>query len=133
MDFGVKKRKKSIVINITSMVDVLLILLIFVLVTTTFIEQPALNIELPDAKSSTMNNVQELTVTLTKEGEIYLNDELIERDMLNIALRNKVKSGLPVMLKADRKVEYGLVIEVMDILKGLGVDKLITLTSQNTV
>lgn len=131
MEFREKKTKESLGINITSLVDILFILLIFVLVSTTFLEQPALNIELPKAKSAGLENVQELTVSISKTGQIYLNNQPVDIKRLGTLLQVEIKKDekMPVVLRADKDVPYGLVIEVMDIMRGVGVKKLVALTS----
>jgi len=129
MEFSVKKQKKSIVINITSLVDVLFILLIFVLVSTTFLEQPALQIELPQAKSAALERIEQIVITISDDGTIYFNEEVIEKGELMMLLQEQLRDDLPVVLKADKKVQYGLVIEVMDVLHQVGVKKLVALTS----
>lgn len=131
MEFKEKKEKESLGINITSLVDILFILLIFVLVSTTFLEQPALNIELPKAKSAGLESVQELVVSISKAGQIYLNNQVVDIKGLGYLLGLEIKKDekIPVVLRADKDVPYGLVIEVMDIMRGVGVKKLVALTS----
>ena len=128
MDFVNRRSKKSIVINITSLVDVILIILIFVLASTTFLEQPALNIELPHAESSGLQRVEELVITISKTGVIYFNKQQVTKDQLLGNLEANINTDLPVVLKADKGVAYGLVIEVMDILNRAGIKKIVALT-----
>lgn len=131
MEFKNKKGKESVGINITSLVDILFILIIFLLVSTTFLEQPALNIELPKAKSAGLENVQEVVVSVSKTGQVYLNNQPVDIKRLGTLLQVEIKKDekMPVVLRADKDVPYGLVIEVMDIMRGVGVKKLVALTS----
>lgn len=131
MEFREKKEKESLSINITSLVDILFILLIFVLVSTTFLEQPALKIELPKAKSAGLENIQELAVSISKGGEIYFNNRTVNKKELEYGLQLEMKKDtkIPVVLRADKDVPYGLVIEIMDIMRSAGVKKLVALTS----
>lgn len=131
MEFREKEDKAALGINITSLVDILFILLIFVLVSTTFLEQPALNIELPKARSAGLENVQEIVVSISKTGEIYINNQLISKERLGNLLQVETKKDekMPVVLRADKDVPYGLVIEIMDIMRSVGVKRLIALTS----
>lgn len=130
MEFRNNKKKDSIGINITSLVDILFILIIFLLASTTFLEQPALNIELPKAKSAGLTNVQEFVVSISKKGEIYLNNKVVSTKSLGRLLEAEMKKDekKSIILKADKDVNYGLVIEVMDILRGAGVKKLVAMT-----
>lgn len=131
MEFKNKKGKESVGINITSLVDILFILIIFLLVSTTFLEQPALNIELPKAKSAGLENVQEVVVSISKTGQVYLNNQPVDIKRLGTLLQVEIRKDekVPVVLRADKDVPYGLVIEVMDIMRGVGVKKLVALTS----
>ena len=132
MDFTSKKNGKTIGISITSLVDVLFIILIFVLVSTTFLEQPALNIELPKAKTSGLHRVEELVISISNNNEIFLNEKIVQRNKLQKLLKeflSKKGEDVPVILKADKKVDYGVVIEVMDIVRIVGIKKIVALTS----
>lgn len=131
MEFRDKKEKESLGINITSLVDILFILIIFILVSTTFLEQPALNIELPKARSAGLEDVQEFVVSISKDGKMFLNNRPIDKRKLEYLLQSELKKdkNLPVVLRADKDVSYGLVIEVMDIMRNVGVKKLVALTS----
>lgn len=131
MEFRDKKEKESLGINITSLVDVLFILLIFVLVSTTFLEQPALNIELPKAKSAGLEDIREFVISISKNGKIFFNNQPINKKRLEYLLHTELKKDQqqPVVLKADKVVPYGLIIEIMDIMRGAGVKKLVALTS----
>ncbi len=113
--------------NITSLIDVLFLLLIFLMVSTTFLEQPGIKLELPDAQSAAVVEQKEFTLFLDSKGEIYLNDKKISID----DLEGKITTALPemkggsIILKADRDVTHGLVVQIMDIVKKSGVKKLI--------
>lgn len=130
MNFTESKGKDSIGISLTPMVDVLFILLIFVLVSTTFLEQPALNIELPNAKSAGLERIEEIVISVSKDNEIYFNQKIVEKEDLPQMLKEEMMKNqeMPVIFKADKEVSYGLVIEVMDIMRGVGVKKLVALT-----
>lgn len=129
MEFKEKKEKNPLGINITSLVDILFILLIFVLVSTTFLEQPALDIELPKAKSAGLEDMKETVVSITKSGALYVNNQMISKERLAGVLQMRKDQDEPVVLKADKDVPYGLVIEIMDIMRTSGVKRLVALTS----
>lgn len=125
-----KARKKSLILNITSLIDVLFLLLIFFLVSTTFLSQPAIKLELPEAKYSEVVRQESLVLYIDREGKLFLNDEPIEVQLLAEAITQKKSASdeQGVVIKADSRVSHGAVIEVMDILKGIGVKKLIVST-----
>lgn len=128
MRFRTSNRKKGkVLINITSLIDVLFLLLIFLMVSSTFLEQPGIQLELPRAKSSVLVEQKEFTLFVNKDGHIFLNDSEIKIDELESKLKNAIpemKDG-SLILKADKDVNYGLVVRVMDGVKNSGVKRLI--------
>lgn len=125
-----KEKKKSLVLNITSLIDVLFLLLIFFMISTTFLSQPAIKLELPKAANADVVRHRPLVVYVDNRGAIYLNDEPMEPELLGRAVAQKMteSNDRSVVLKADARVSHGQVIEVMDILKGAGVKKLVVST-----
>jgi biopolymer transport protein ExbD len=124
------RRKRSLVLNVTSLIDVLFLLLIFFMISTTFLSQPAIQLELPKAKHAEEVRQTPLVVHVDRDGRVFLNDEPIELPLLGEALRRRMAGDLEksVVLKADSRVMHGKVVEVMDILKGAGVKKLVEST-----
>ncbi len=128
MRFKLGARKKGrALINITSLIDVLFLLLIFLMVSSTFLEQPGIQLELPEAKSSVLVEQKEFTLFVNRNGTLFLNDSEISLE----GLETRIREALPGMkdrfliLKADKDVNYGLVVEVMDAVKNSGLKKLI--------
>jgi biopolymer transport protein ExbD len=125
-----KQNKRSLILNVTSLIDVLFLLLIFFIVSTTFLSQPAIKLELPKAKNADVVRQQALVLYIDRNGRVFLNDEPIELPLLSEALKQKLGNtkDQSVVLKADARVSHGAVIEVMDIIKGVGVKKLVVST-----
>ncbi|MDP8213782.1 MAG: biopolymer transporter ExbD [Candidatus Euphemobacter frigidus] len=126
-----RERKRSkIVINITSLIDVIFLLLIFFLVTSTFSEQPALKIDLPRATTSGSGHTEDLVLAVTRKGNLYLDQKPVARgDLLGLlAEAARRKSEPSLVLKADREVSYGLIVELMDISRRAGLEKILALT-----
>jgi biopolymer transport protein ExbD len=121
------RQKRKVLINITSLIDVLFLLLIFLMVSSTFLEQPGIRLELPEAKSAVLLEQKDYILSINREGKMFLNKEAVTSDRLE----EKVKAALPQMkdsaliLKADKDVSHGLVVRVMDIVKRSGVKKLV--------
>jgi biopolymer transport protein ExbD len=124
------KNKRKVIINITSLIDVLFLLLIFFMVSSTFIEQPGMKLELPETKSSSPEKIKNLILVINSSGEITLNGEHI----LLEDIEKKFKILLPsleektLILKADKKVSHGIVVKVMDVAKLSGLDKIVIAT-----
>jgi biopolymer transport protein ExbD len=120
-------KKRKVLLNITSMIDVLFLLLIFFMVSTTFLEQPGIKLELPHAQSAVIAEQKDYTLFVDKSGKMFLNEEEVFTENLG----DKIKGKLPDMkeasliLKADQDVSHGIVVRVMDIAKQSGVKKLI--------
>ena len=127
MKFAVKKRRAPSII-IVSLVDVLTILLIFFVVSTTFKrDQPEVQINLPDAKTATKTpaELEHTIVTVDQNDQIKLDGRAIGVDELENAVRDLPetrKSSLA--LQADKKASFGIIVKVMDALKLAGVKNL---------
>jgi biopolymer transport protein ExbD len=126
MQFRSRPRRK-VFLNITSLIDVLFLLLIFLMVSTTFLEQPGIKLELPEAQSAPIIEQKGFTLFVNKAGTIFLNDTEIAIEDLEA----KIKEVLPkmkkstIILKADQDLSHGLVVRLMDIVKKSGVKKLV--------
>lgn len=121
------RRKRNVLINITSLIDVLFLLLIFFMVSSTFLEQPGIKLELPFAESAVVVEQKDYVLFVNKQDKMFLNDKEVNLE----ELEGKIKAALPEMkdaalvLKADQDVTHGFVVKVMDIAKRSGVRKLI--------
>ncbi|HSG29599.1 MAG TPA: biopolymer transporter ExbD, partial [Candidatus Krumholzibacterium sp.] len=108
------------------------LLLIFFMVTSTFLEQPGMKLELPSARSAEINETQRLVLFVGPDGEIILGDRVIPIDSLETAMIDAAaaSSDSTLVLKADRTVQHGTVIRVMDIAKRAGLKKLVVGTKE---
>ena len=135
MQFASRQRKKA-VINIISLVDVVFLLLIFFTVSANFMNQPALKIDLPEAEAGPKENeaTKSLIVYVTSQGELFLGDQPINIDDLPNIISNSLKEGNPpsMVIKADKEVIHGRVIEVMDIARRNGIEAVTVGTQSRT-
>jgi biopolymer transport protein ExbD len=110
---------------IVSLIDIFAILLIFVIVTTTFKRvQPEVTIKLPESKSAVASSKNESAVILSvkETGEIFLDSQKVTLAELTTGVQKLVEKGTPnLAMKADDKVTYQLLIDVLDALKKAGV------------
>ena len=125
-----RTKKRSVIINLTSLIDVLFLLLIFFMVSTTFVSQPAISLQLPTAEHSEAARQTPIVVHVDANGKVFLNDEPIELALLEQALLSRLadQTEKAVVLKADSRVSHGVVIHVLDLIKGAGVQKLVVAT-----
>ncbi|MBW1917843.1 MAG: protein TolR [Deltaproteobacteria bacterium] len=113
-------------INVTPLVDVMLVLLIIFMVTAPMMTQ-GVDVNLPQTTAGPLEAKKPpVIVSITPGGEIYINEQRGELATLGaaIAQEEKLHGPGPVYLKADRTVPYGLVVQVMGRLKAAGVEKL---------
>lgn len=113
-------------INVTPLVDVMLVLLVIFMVTAPIIQQ-GVQVNLPAARSSAIPGSEEhLVVTVAKNGKIYLNDNLMTLDQLGGKLRAIAKNqpDKQVYLRADQDVRYGLVMKTIAEIKQSGIERL---------
>jgi biopolymer transport protein ExbD len=134
MEFRKSKRNsRSVFVNVTSFIDVLFVLLLFFMVSTTFVNQPAMSLDLPKAVHSQGQRQPAIIVYVDQNGGIRINDEPVNDALLDSALRSRLAASddKAVILKADSRVSHGAVVHVLDIIKGAGVLKL-TIATQPT-
>jgi biopolymer transport protein ExbD len=127
MKIAVRKRRAPSII-IVSLVDILTILLIFFVVSTTFKrDQPEVQINLPDSKTSTKTSseLEHAIVSVNENDEVRLDGEVIVPEELEAAVRNlPATRRASLALQADKKASFGTIIKVMDALKLAGVKNL---------
>lgn len=135
MKFAVRKRRAPSII-IVSLVDILTILLIFFVVSTTFKkDQPQVNINLPESKTSTSKpaDLEHVIVTVDAQDELKLDGKDIEVGDLQEAVTNLPPTRKSTLvLKADEKASFGMIVKVMDALKLAGVKNLPAFTQAAT-
>jgi biopolymer transport protein ExbD len=129
MQFRIKRYIKP-VINIASLVDVLFLLLIFFMVTSAFVEQPNIKLELPATRHSGVSKIDKTILTISRDGQLFLQDRPVDKINLEKELRRIIlDTGDEVLvLKADKMVPYGDVVDIMDDAKGAGFRKVVAPT-----
>jgi biopolymer transport protein ExbD len=133
MKIAVRKRRAPSII-IVSLVDILTILLIFFVVSTTFKrDQPEVQINLPDSKTSTKatSDQEHAVVSVNENDEVRLDGQVIGVDELEASVRSLAPARRATLaLQADKKSSFGTIIKVMDALKLAGVKNLPAFTRE---
>ena len=122
-----EKKSRRVIINITSLIDVLFLLLIFFIVSSTFLEQPGMKLDLPKTSHTEAVRMEGYTLFILTDGTLYLNEEKVGLETLPGRLK-AIASELGdrgLILKADETVKYGIVVEIMDMVKQAGIEKLV--------
>jgi biopolymer transport protein ExbD len=102
-------------------------LLVFLMISSTFLDQPGIKLELPSAQSSVAVEQKDYVLFVDKTGKMLLNDKDIAMDTLETNIKNalpKMKDSA-LILKADQDLSHGAVVKIMDIVRKSGVKKLI--------
>lgn len=113
-------------LNLTSLIDVVFLLLIFFMVSTTFEKQAKLKIELPEAsQQAAASESQNLTITINAKGTFYINDqELSNQDAQALRKQLQKEAGdnrdMKVLVKADANAAHKYVVTVLDVLGQMG-------------
>ena len=111
-------------INVTPLVDVILVLLIIFMVTAPMMTR-GIDVKLPRTESGADATEQRLVVSVDRDNTVYLNDRPVNLNLLTDRLKTEMKrTGLDfVFLRADQEVPYGRVMLVMDQIKKSGADR----------
>ena len=117
-----KVKGKDATLNLTPLVDVVLNLILYFMVATTFVRTPGIEIDLPSARNAEKEIKSEVVVSLTGDGGIYVDDKRVSEANLSRILRGAVAktSSRLVVVKADKEVSHGQVVKVMDLAQGVG-------------
>jgi biopolymer transport protein TolR len=113
-------------INVTPLVDVMLVLLVIFMVTAPIIQQ-GVQVNLPQTKAGAITGSEEpVIVTVAKNGKVYLNDNELSLSELGTKLRaiKKLQADKQVYLRADQDVRYGIVMQTIAEIKQAGIERL---------
>jgi biopolymer transport protein ExbD len=112
-------------INVTPLVDVTLVLLIIFMVTASFIVAPAVKVDLPQVSKADEPPPRSLHFLVDPSGAFYLNDKKIDEATILPTVKKEVTANaeVQVLVSADKKVPYGEVIHLLDLVRSAGVKK----------
>ncbi|MCJ7646401.1 biopolymer transporter ExbD [bacterium] len=121
-----RPRTLSTRLDATPMADTVFLLLIFFMLSTSFVVQPGIQVKLPKAVTSEIQLKKDLILTITAENILFLNEEPVTLDKLGEALEAAFaqRKDRILIIKADQEVRHGMVVQAMDIAKLSGADRL---------
>jgi len=116
-------------INVTPLVDVMLVLLIIFMVAAPMMNR-GIDVDLPATASADPLDDERIEITLDTKGQLWLGDREVHEDFLRDEMRklSRARPGTGVFLKADAKSAYGSVLRVMDLIRTSGVTKIAMIT-----
>ena len=121
MDFEGRARIHSH-LDIAPLIDIVFLLLVFFMLTSTFLVPEAIELELPESKSATVTDTTPIVVELNQSGQLALNGETIELEQLKQAIEPLIKQDMEaaITLKSDAHTEVQLLLKVMDEIRAAG-------------
>ena len=117
-----KRERYQIQMPLTSLIDIVFLLLIYFLLTTNFIVEQGIDVNLPDAEASVPQTRQEITVYIDKAGMVYINDQPVDFNDLFDRLKDRIQADPKqlVVVKADGSIALDRAVQVMDIAQAAG-------------
>ncbi len=112
--------------DITPLIDVVLLLLLFFMLSSSFVIHSGINVRLPESEAAQPYRESKLTVTITPDGRIFMGGAEHSIDALRerMVLTAEDAPDTVVVLNADMDVKHGLVVEVMGVVKKAGLERL---------
>jgi biopolymer transport protein ExbD len=128
-----KRARYEMQAPLTSLIDIVFMLLIYFLLTTNFMVDEGIKIKLPQAKASAPQTQKEITVYVDKDGRSYINNKAVPEAMLFKKLKEMIggEENRLVVVKADRAVMLNKAVKVMDLAKAAGAGRLCLATEKD--
>lgn len=117
-------------IDIAPLIDIVFQLLIFFMLTSTFIMQPGIKVNLPKAVTSDIVDQENIIIVISAEGIIYLNNNVVTLDELKRYLSKSNVRLRPILITADSRASLGRVVEIWDLCRQLGIERVNIATDQ---
>jgi len=117
-------------IDIAPLIDMVFQLLIFFMLTSSFVMQPGIKVNLPKAVTSEVVKYENIEVVISSENVIYINSKVTTIEELKTLLKQTAKVKGSVMIKADRRASLGRIVEVWDMCRDLGIAQINIATNQ---
>lgn len=118
---------------LTSLIDIVFLLLIYFLLTTNFMVDEGIQVKLPQAEASSPQTEKEITILVDKNGHAFLGETRVPLNELFQTLKQKfnARADIPVVIRADRSVKLNWVVRVMDVAKAAGAGRLVLATEKD--
>ncbi len=117
-------------IDIAPLIDMVFQLLIFFMLTSSFIMQPGIKVNLPEAITSEVVRYENIEIIVSGENVTYLNGRVVTLQELKNFLKQIAKREQAILIKADKRASLGRVVEIWDLCRDLGVKQINIATNQ---
>jgi biopolymer transport protein ExbD len=117
-------------IDIAPMIDMVFLLLIFFMLTSSFVMQPGIAVNLPKALTSEVVKAQSIEVLVSSDNIIYVDGKILAISALKQLMAQAAPRNQPVLIKSDRKATMGRVVEIWDICRDKGIAQVSIATDQ---
>ncbi len=117
-------------IDIAPLIDMVFQLLIFFMLTSSFIMQPGIKVNLPKAVTSEVVKYENVEVVISSENVIYINGKVLNLQELKTLLKQAAGAKGSILIKADRRASLGRIVEVWDMCRDLGITQINIATNQ---
>ena len=124
----------EVVVDVTPLIDIIFQLVLFFMVSTTFVTSPGIEVDLPRSSSDTiLRERDDINLWVTSEGSVFVDDAPVDWSTLQGALQQAATANPStlIIIKADRDVDHGRVVAVMDLARSLGLNRLAIATEVN--
>ena len=117
-------------IDIAPLIDIVFQLLIFFMLTSSFVMQPGIKVNLPKAVTSEVVKYENIEIMVTSESIIYLDGRIITMQEMKLLLKQAAKRNQSILIKADKRASLGRVVEIWDMARDLGITQINIATNQ---
>jgi biopolymer transport protein ExbD len=116
--------------TVVPLINLIFLLFIFFVLTSGFLIQPGIKINLPRTVTSEAAGAENIELVISGENEVYLNGQAVTEEALKSALSRAAKRGQPVLIKADRRAFLGRTVAIWDTCRDLGISQINIATNQ---
>ena len=121
-----KREDEEAVIDMTPMLDIVFIMLIFFIVTTSFVKEAGIDVQKPKAANASKKPSANIFIAVRENGEIWMDKRVVDVERVSANIE-KLLAEQPtdiVIIQADKGAKHGVVVKVMDAIKDAGIDKI---------
>ena len=121
----VREPEEDAAIDMTPMLDIVFIMLIFFIVTTVFVKEAGIDVNKPEASQAFLHKNANIFIAVTEDGDVWLDKRQVSPDSVRANIERLLTEQPTdyVIIQADIKAKHGLIVEIMDQVKEAGVDR----------